>query len=178
MPLVSGKESRKFFSERGWKVLKDFAIYEFKKFWGGRGLEVNGVNCAWCGFGNCHFCSSWYYRIIKLDRVGFILFLHFVEKLARLILTKLINRSVSLRSSKKDWTIFNERNENRKTLNFAEGMLWMGLLGEEEDISREQSCVRGSLIRWRYNPKDEHLERSWRGVEGRGGKDGFPCIGN
>lgn len=51
----------------------------------------------------------------------------------------------------------------------------MGLLGDEEDIShgRGQSCVRGSLIRWRYNPKDEHLERSWRGVEGDGS-----CIGN
>lgn len=26
----------------------------------------------------------------------------------------------------------------------------------------------------RYNPKDEHLERSCRATEG----DGFPCIGN
>ena len=41
-------------------------------------------------------------------------------------------------------------------------------------LPTEIAVAGGSLIRWRYNPKDEHLERSCRGTEG----DGFPCIGN
>ena len=46
--------------------------------------------------------------------------------------------------------------------------------GKELFLVDRNSVARGSLIRWRYNPKDEHLERSRRGTEG----DGFPCIGN
>ena len=46
--------------------------------------------------------------------------------------------------------------------------------GRELFLVDRNSVARGSLIRWRYNPKDEHLERSRRGTEG----DGFPCIGN
>lgn len=63
-----------------------------------------------------------------------------------------------------DSTFFKEREFENVELCNGECCEW-DLVGEEEDISRRQSCVRGSLIRWRYNPKDEHLERSWRGVE-------------